>query len=109
MTTSTGLDIAAFLDAEHLSVFERIPPRDLGADDIPGTVATIRAAGAARRAASVVPLPDTVTIEDRVTPAPDGHDVMVRLYRPTRASLPHTRLETASALSSSASSNRAVA
>ena len=88
MTTSTGLDIAAFLDAEHLPVFERIPPRDLDADDIPGTVATIRAAGAARRAASVVPLPDTVTIEDRVTPAPDGHDVMVRLYRPTRASLP---------------------
>ena len=49
MTTSTGLDIAAFLDAEHLPVFERIPPRDLDADDIPGTVATIRAAGAARR------------------------------------------------------------
>ena len=88
MTTSTGLDIAAFLDAEHLPVFERIPPRDLDPDDIPGTVAVIRAAGAARRAASVAPLPDTVTIEDRVTPARDGHDVMVRLYRPTRASQP---------------------
>lgn len=89
MTTTTGLDIAAFLDAEHLGVFQRIPPRDLHADDIPGTVAVLRAAGAARRAASVAPLPATVTVEDRVAFGRDGQpDVPVRLYRPARATAP---------------------
>lgn len=89
MTTTAGLDIAAHLDAEHLAVFETIRPRELDPEDIEGTVAAIRAAGAARRAASVAPLPESVTVEDRVAPGQDGQpDVPVRLYRPRNARTP---------------------
>lgn len=83
MTTTSGLDIARFLDAEHLRVWETIPPRDLDEHDLEGTVASIRAAGAARRAAAVPVLPASVAIEDRIAPGYDGQpDVPVRLYRP---------------------------
>lgn len=82
MTTTAGLDIAAFLDADHLASFERIPQRDLDPTDIAGTVASIRKAGAARLAAAPPVLPASVAIEDHVAPGEDGQpDVPVRLYR----------------------------
>ncbi|MCK9494893.1 MAG: alpha/beta hydrolase [Dehalococcoidia bacterium] len=85
-STTTGLDIAAHLDDEHRPLFERIPARDLDADDIPGTVAVLRAAGAARQAQAQVVMPSTVTIEDHVAPGGEGQpDVPVRLYRPQSA------------------------
>ncbi|MGE3962194.1 MAG: alpha/beta hydrolase [Dehalococcoidia bacterium] len=87
MTTTAGIDIAAFLDAEHRPVFERIPTRELDTDDITGTVAAIRAAGAARLAAAPPALPASVTIEDHLAPGRPGQpDVPVRLYRPAGAS-----------------------
>jgi acetyl esterase/lipase len=89
-SNATGeINIADHLDDEHLAVFERIPPRSLDADDIPGTVAAIRAAGAARQAAATVTLPAGVTIEDHVAPGVDGAPgVPVRLYRPKDAATP---------------------
>ncbi len=89
-SSPTGeINIAEHLDAEHLAVFERIPPRALDADDIPGTVAAIRAAGAARQAAATVTLPPGVTVEDHVAPGADGGpEVPVRLYRPKSAPTP---------------------
>jgi len=87
--TGIEINIADHLDAEHLAVFERIPPRVLDADDIPGTVAAIRAAGAARQAAAKVALPASVTIEDHVAPSANGGpDVPVRLYRSEAATTP---------------------
>ncbi|MQC18472.1 MAG: alpha/beta hydrolase [Chloroflexi bacterium] len=86
---TTEITIEDHLDAEHLAVFERIPPRRLDPDDIPGTVAAIRAAGAARQAAATITLPPGVTIEDHAAPGLDGApDVPVRLYRPRSAATP---------------------
>lgn len=88
MAATGGIDIVRHLDDEHRPVFEAIPVRDLNPDDIAGTVDAIRRAGAAARAiAALVPLPATVTVEDRHVPGPTGApDVRVRLYR--TASLP---------------------
>lgn len=88
MTTEiTAINIEDHLDAEHLAVFERIPHRTLDPDDVPGTVAAIRAAGAARRAATPVALPSSVTVEDHRAPGLNGApDVGVRLYRPAHPS-----------------------
>ena len=84
---TTEITIEDHLDAEHLAVFERIPHRTLDPDDIAGTVAAIRAAGAARRATAPVALPPGVTVEDRLAPGLSGvPDVGVRLYRPARPS-----------------------
>jgi len=89
MQAGTEINIAEHLDAEHRPVFERIPQRDLDPNDIEGTVASIRKAGAARLANAQVVLPATVIIEDHVAPGRDGQpDVPVRLYRPQGAATP---------------------
>lgn len=81
--TATALDLDALLDEEHRAVLDAMPMRMDLAD-----VEAARAGMAERRAAlPVPPLPEGVTIEDRLAPGPEGApDVMVRLYRP--ASLP---------------------
>jgi acetyl esterase/lipase len=81
--TTTALDINAQLDEEHLAVLDSMPMR-LELSDI----AAARAGMAERRALlPVAPMPENVTIEDRVVAGPEGApDVMVRLYRP--AALP---------------------
>jgi acetyl esterase/lipase len=86
MTASTsggGIDIAAFLDDEHRAVFEAIPSREIDPSDITGTVERIRRIAAARLAAAPPSIPESVQVEDRQVPGPDGApEVRVRLYRP---------------------------
>lgn len=88
--TTGGLDIAKYLDEEHLKVFNTIPARDLDPTDIAGTVASIRKAGAARLAAAPAPVfPAGMTVEDRRVPGPEGApEVRVRLYRPSSVTSP---------------------
>jgi len=86
-TTVTAIDFEALLDEEHLPVFRAIPARAIDPTDVAGTVAAIRAAGAARTAAAPpVTIPPEIAIEDRKVPGPAGApDVRVRLYRPAAA------------------------
>ncbi|GMU40051.1 MAG: esterase [Chloroflexota bacterium] len=79
---TTGMDMAARMDAEHRAAFEAVPARALDESDVPGTVAAIRAAGLARQQAAAAPLPASVVIEDREVPGHGGEPpVRVRLYR----------------------------
>lgn len=81
--TTTALDINAQLDEEHIAVLDSMPIR-LDLRDIEAA----RESAAERRAQmGVAAMPDSVALEDRMAPGPEGApDVMVRLYRP--ASLP---------------------
>ena len=79
--TSSGSDIASRLDALHRAVYDEMPPRDLDAGDVAGSVAKLRDNSALRERG---PLPDGVSSEDHMVPGPDGApEIMVRLYRPT--------------------------
>ena len=75
-----AIDIASRLDEEHRPAFEATPPFLRDWSDIPAT----RARLAEMRATLPQPaLPESVAIEDRAVPGPEGEpDVRVRLYRP---------------------------
>jgi len=71
------------MDAEHLAVLQALPFR-LDLSDIPATRTVMEGL---REMLMAAPLPDNVSVEDHMSPGPEGApDVMVRTYRP--ASLP---------------------
>ena len=79
--TSSGIDIASRLDHLHRAVYDEMPPRDLDAGDVAGSVAKLRENAALRERE---PLPEGVSSEDHMVPGPEGApEIMVRLYRPT--------------------------
>ena len=80
------LNFDAQLDSEHLVALEASLPRELDVADLPGSVGVMRERMAERRAQMpVVPLPEGVSVENRLVPGPEGApDVMVRLYRPAK-------------------------
>jgi len=90
---SQPIDLERHLDPDHLAALRQVPARDIDPTDVPGTVAAIRAAGAARAQAVQVTLPATVTIEDHQAPGPEREgegapEVTVRLYRPDAVTHP---------------------
>lgn len=80
------IDIASRIDDEHRPIFAAIPSDRRDWSDIPGTRAKLAELLAAM---PQPPLPDGVTLEDRLAPGPSGApDVPVRLYRPADAPSP---------------------
>ncbi|MFK8022966.1 MAG: alpha/beta hydrolase [Ilumatobacter sp.] len=72
------MDFEARLDDTHGEIIALMPPDLLDLTDI----GAARARVAALLGAAPVELPATVTIEDHLVDAADGHQVSVRLYRP---------------------------
>ena len=74
-----AVNIMDRVDEAHRRVLRAIPDDLLDLSDLAATRARFDEA----QAAMAVPLPDDVTIDDRMAPGPAGDpDVMVRLYRP---------------------------
>ena len=93
MMTAGGIDIAAFLDAEHRPIFESIPPREIDTSAPLAVAHGMREVAAARLRAAPPLLPGDVEIEDHRVPGPPGEpDIRVRTYRRVGLSLPVTAL-----------------
>lgn len=75
-----SINLEEHLDAEHLAVLEMLPGDLLDLSDL--TAARIRWAGFMARA-PVPEIDDSIEITDHHTPAEDGHQVLVRVYRRT--------------------------
>ena len=75
------VDVMARLDDEHRAVLEVFPESLFDFSDLEATRATLAAFGS--RAPN--PLPEGVTVQDRLVTADDGHAILVRLYRPIDA------------------------
>ena len=73
-----GINLEEHLDAEHLAVVGMLPGDLLDLSDL--TAARIRWAGFMAQA-SVPEIEDSIEITDHHTPADDGHQVLVRVYR----------------------------
>jgi acetyl esterase/lipase len=75
------MDIAARIDETHSQVLGFLPPDFLDMSDIP----VGRARLAAMLGAGAPELPASIEVSDHLTAAPDGHEVLVRVYRPREA------------------------
>ena len=73
-----GINLEEHLDADHLAVLEMLPGDLLDLSDL--TAARNRWAGFMAQA-PVPEIDDSVEITDHHTPADDGHQVLVRVYR----------------------------
>jgi acetyl esterase/lipase len=74
------VELEARLDAEHRAVLAAMPTDLLTFEDIPA--ARQRFGELTAQTAALEPLPANVALEDHHTRTADGHDVMVRTYRP---------------------------
>ncbi len=73
------MDITTRMDDEHRAVLEMLPPGLLDLSDLTAARATLDALMVP------VPLPESVLVEDHHVEGFDGHQVMVRIYRPAEA------------------------
>jgi acetyl esterase/lipase len=78
------MDIAARMDDMHRGVLEMLPPGLLDLSDLAVTRATL---DALMEAMAGEPLPEGVVVEDHHVDGFDGHQVLVRTYRPAEARL----------------------
>ena len=80
--TTGAIDIAAFLDEDHLRVFEAIPPREVDPTALLETAQSMREMAAARLQAAPPVLPRDIEVQDHHVPGPAGSlEVRVRTYR----------------------------
>ena len=74
-----GINFEEHLDADHLAVLEMLPGDLLDLSDLPAARATLDELMAHLPAPEI---PDSIEIADHHAEAADGHEVLVRVYRP---------------------------
>ena len=82
------MDIEARTDATHREILGMLPPDLMDFTDFDTAVANLMEL----LAAAPVELPESVVIEDHHVGTADGHDLLVRVYRPREASTPGAAL-----------------
>jgi acetyl esterase/lipase len=75
------VDIEARTDATHREILGMLPPDLMDFTDFDTAVANLMAL----LAAAPVELPESVVLEDHHVTTADGHDLLIRLYRPGQA------------------------